>query len=98
MRFFSRLVFICNVCFLISVPMRFWENMEHGKTITRLPFLEGSIVILGLVLAAIFNSIFVFIVLYRKSIRKPLAVTRFLLWFNLILFPIEIIYLFFRPF
>jgi hypothetical protein len=102
MRIFSRFVFLCNVCFLISLVFRLVEiGMKKGgnnNAAIPLPFLEGSIVILGFVVAVIFNAAFVFIMLYRKSIRRPLTVGGFLLWFNLILFPIEIWYLFFRPY
>ena len=102
MRFFSRVVFICNICFLVSLVFRLVElGMKKGgnnNAVIPLPVLEGSIVILGFTVAVILNAAFVFIVLFRKSVRKPLTVGGFLLWFNLILFPVEVWYLFFRPY
>ena len=26
MRFFSKIVFLCNLCFLVSIPLRMWEQ------------------------------------------------------------------------
>jgi len=57
--------------------------------------IEGTVVILGFIVAILLNAAFVFIVLFRKSNRKPLPVNSFLLWFNLLLFPFEIWYSFF---
>lgn len=57
--------------------------------------IEGTIVILGFVVAILLNAAFVFIVLYRKSNRRPSPVSPFLLWFNLLLFPVEVWYSFF---
>lgn len=56
---------------------------------------EGTIVILGFMVAVLLNAAFVFIILFRKSIRKPLPVNNFILWFNMLLLPIEIWYSFF---
>lgn len=99
MRFFSRLVFICNVCFIIGMIFRFIElrpaNVDHNAVIP-LPFLEGSIAVLGLFLAVLINTAFVFIILFRKSIRRHVNVPRFIIWFNILLLPVQIWYHFFR--
>ena len=57
--------------------------------------IEGTIVILGFIVAVLLNAAFVFVVLFRKSIRKPIPVNNFILFFNLLLFPVEIWYSFF---
>lgn len=99
MRFFSKFVFICNICFIIGVVLRIIEmrpaNENHNALIP-LPFLEGSIVVLGLLFAVIFNAAFVFIILFRKSIRRPVNISKWLIWFNMLLFPVQIWYFFFK--
>lgn len=67
----------------------------NPNAVIPLQAVEGTIVILGFIVAVLLNAAFVFIVLYRKSIRKPLLVNNFILFFNLLLFPIEIWYSFF---
>jgi len=70
---------------------------KNGNVNTVMPLqaIEGTVVILGFIVAILLNAASVFIVLFRKSNRKPLPVNSFLLWFNLLLFPFEIWYSFF---
>jgi len=70
---------------------------KNGNTNAVIPLqaVEGTIVILGFIVAILLNSAFVFIVLFRKSIRKALPVNRFILWFNVLMLPVEIWYSFF---
>ncbi|MEO5944213.1 MAG: hypothetical protein ABIP30_02065 [Ferruginibacter sp.] len=79
--------------------MRFIENSVHSNgshdAVIPLPFLEGSIAVLGLVVAIFLNMAFVFIIIFRKSIRKPVNVSRVIIWFNIILLPVQIWYQFF---
>lgn len=93
MRFFSKFVVVCNICFLIAFVMRFIErrpsNVSHDAVIP-LPFVEGTIAILGMVVAIAVNAAFVFIVLFRKSIRRPVIVSPFIIWFNIIMLAMEI--------
>ncbi len=73
-------------------------SMHKGGNINAvipLQAVEGTIVILGFMVAVLLNAAFVFIILFRKSIRKPLPVNNFILWFNMLLLPIEIWYSFF---
>ena len=77
---------------LVEFGMRKNGNVN---AVIPLQAIEGPIVILGFIVAVLLNASFVFIVLYRKSNRKPLLVNPFLLWFNLLLFPIEVWYSFF---
>ena len=70
---------------------------KNGNTNAVIPLqaVEGTIVILGFIVAILLNSAFVFIVLFRKSIRKQLPVNKFVLWFNVLILPVEIWYSFF---
>lgn len=101
MRTFSKIVFICNICFIISAILRIVElsmrqNGNNNAAIP-LPALEGSIVVLGFI--AIFVNIFFLIaVLLKKLNRKPIDISKYLLWFNLILLPVEFWYFFFSKF
>ncbi len=98
MRTFSRIAFICNLCFIVSAIMRVVEltKRAHGNNNAAipLPVVEGTIVILGFI-AIFVNLIFVIAVLVNKFSKKQLLISNFLLWFNLILFPVEIWYSFF---
>lgn len=77
---------------LVEFGMRKGGN---ANAIFPLQAVEGTIVILGFVVAVFLNAAFVFIVLFRKSIRKALPLNNFILWFNMLLLPIEIWYSFF---
>ena len=70
---------------------------KNGNTNAVIPLqaVEGTIVILGFVVAILLNAAFVFIVLFRKSIRRSIPVHNYILWFNLFILPVEIWYSFF---
>lgn len=95
MRLFSKIVFLCNICFIISMVLRTVElgMKKNGNPNSVIPLqpIEGSIVVLGVV-AILLNAAFAFIILYRKSIRKTFVVHGFILWFNLLLLPVQIWY------
>ena len=101
MRFFSRLVFICNICFLASIVLRLIEMVKRKDgnldPAIGLQALQGTLVVLGY--GAIFlNAIFfvwVLVGLGRGSFKN---LPRWLLWFNIVLFPIQIWYFFFANF
>lgn len=96
MRIFSKLVFICNMCFLAAVYFRFVEltNKATGTNghIIRIRPLENSLILLGY--GAIFiNFIFVCITLvnlFRKKVTRPVWVTAT----NVILFVAQVYYFF----
>jgi hypothetical protein len=97
MRIFSKIVFICNLCFIAAALLRIVElGMKKGDAVIPLPALEGSIVVLGFVLAIILNAIFCAIVVFQKVLKSPINYAAFILWFNVILFPIQIGYFFFQ--
>ena len=64
---------------------------RSNDRIAPLPVAEGLIVVMGFA-AILLNAAFAFIVLYRKSIRRPINVATFLLWFNLLLLPVQVWY------
>lgn len=66
---------------------------KHGNTDSVIPLqpIEGSIVVLGF-FAILLNAAFAFIILYRKSIRKTYVVHGFILWFNLLILPVQVWY------
>lgn len=68
-------------------------GLTHSSNdrIAPLPLAEGLIVVMGFA-AVLLNAAFAFIVLYRKSIRRPINVAAFLLWFNLLLLPVQVWY------
>ncbi|MCY7293671.1 MAG: hypothetical protein LH615_15955 [Ferruginibacter sp.] len=77
---------------LVELGMR-----KNGNTNAVIPLqaIEGTIVILGFIVAILLNAAFVFIVLFRKSIKRPIPVSKFILWFNVLMLPVEIWYSFF---
>lgn len=77
---------------LVEFGMR---KSGNANAVIPLQAVEGTIVVLGFIVAILLNAAFVFIVLFRKSIRKPLPVNNFILWFNMLLLLVEIWYSFF---
>ncbi|MFZ4769439.1 MAG: hypothetical protein ACOYLO_04615 [Ferruginibacter sp.] len=101
MRVYAKLVFICNLCFIAAVIFRFIElaRRTSGDLNAVIPLqpLQSTVVVLGY--SAIFlNGIFFIFSILGMISRKVPAPTRWLLWFNLILFPIQIWFSFFFNF
>lgn len=98
MRFFSKVVFICNCCFLLAVVLRWVENANKKKGnfdgAIKLQPLESTIVILGYT-AIIFNFIFNIIILIFLLRKKELTVAKWLIWFNFLLLLLQLFYNFF---
>ena len=94
MRFFARLVAICNICFIITVIMRYIERgnvRQGGEELTRLPFIQNTLVVLGYS-AIVMNFIFIMIVIYLMLRKRLSRIPRLLLIFNLIVFTWQIIF------
>ena len=101
MRFFSRIVLLCNCCFIIAVVLRYIEMVKRTKgnfdSAIPLPLLEGTLVILGY--GAIFvNIIFVFLSLYLLSAKKNKLIPGWIVLFNLFIFPLQVYYFFYSNF
>jgi len=98
MRFFSRIVLICNCCFILAVFLRYVEIVKRaaGNGDGAIPFqpLESTLVILGY--GAIFvNIIFVFLSIYLLLIKRIKLIPRWIVLFNLLMFPLQVYYHFF---
>ncbi len=100
MRFFSRIVLICNICFIISVLLRFIElsKRSHGNTDAAIGFqpLEATLVILGYG-AIIINALFFILAIYGILRKKIMFIPRWIVLFNLLIFPVQVYYHFFLP-
>jgi hypothetical protein len=46
--FFSRVAFVCNICFLVTLGMHYAEQLKSG-------FMISTIIIIGLVLSIVIN-------------------------------------------
>ncbi len=96
MHIFSKIVFICNCCFVIASAFLIFGYGNHTPSkIAPLQALEGSIAVLGLFLAVILNSIFVLILIFNRVQKSSILIPKFILWLNIILLPIEIWFAFF---
>lgn len=101
MRFFARVVFICNCSFVMAVILRLYEN-AHKKEgnfngAIQIQPLESTLVILGY--GAIFiNLIFnIFMLgLFTTKTQQPIA--KWLMWINFLFLILQIYYFFFSNF
>jgi hypothetical protein len=101
MKFFSKFVFICNLCFVASVILRFVENAKKktgnfdGQIL--LKPLESTLVVLGY--GAIFiNLFFVAACIYLFAAKKIEQIPKWIVIINLLFFPIQVYYFFFSNF
>jgi len=98
MRFFSKITCICNVCFLISIILRVVENLHKQQSnyngAIKLQPLESIVVILGYG-AVLVNLFFFFISLYWIVNNKIRQLPVWIVLFNLVLFPVQLIYFLF---
>jgi hypothetical protein len=98
LRFFSKIIFICNLCFIAAVILRWVENLNKQKGnfdgVIKLQPLESTIVVLGYG-AIFFNLIFNLVVLFLLILKKDIAVYKWLIWFNFLILIIQVYYFFF---
>ncbi len=101
MKFFSRIVFICNSCFIIAVILRLYEN-AHKKDgnfngAIQIQPLESTLVVLGY--GAIFiNLVFNLIVLVFFVAKAKQPVAKWLIWTNFLLLVLQLYYFLFSNF
>lgn len=101
MRIFSKLVLICNLCFVVAVVLRLIEmgRRAKGNYDAAIPVqaVEGTLVLLGY--GAIFLNIFFLFTLLVNLLRgiKQTAPALVIL-VNLILLPVQVWYFFFSKF
>jgi hypothetical protein len=98
MRFFSKIAFICNLCFVAAAILRWVENINKAKGsfdgAIKLQPLESTIVVLGYG-AVLVNFIFSLLVLLMFMFRKEHQVPKWLIWVNLLFLFIQVYYFFF---
>lgn len=98
LRFFSKIVFISNLCFIAAVILRWVENANKTKGnfdgAIKLQPLESTIVVLGYG-AIIFNLVFNITILSLFLLRKDSQVQKWLIWFNFLILLIQVYYFFF---
>lgn len=98
MRTFSKIVLLCNICFVLACILRLVEYYKRkaGNFESAIPLqpLESTLVVLGY--GAIFlSAIFCFQMMYFYLIKKQLSIPSWIVWVNLIMFPVQIWYFFF---
>ncbi len=101
MRIFSKLVLICNLCFVAAVIMRLIEmgRRAKGNLDAAIPIqsLEATLVLLGY--GAIFlNIFFLFAVLIQLLRGNKQSLPRLLVLVNLVILPVQVWYFFFSNF
>jgi hypothetical protein len=97
MRIFSKIVFVCNVCFIISAIMRLVEisadKVHHASdAVAPVNPILASVLVLGLYLSFFLNALFLIIFLIKKLAKSPMGIETFILYVNLLMLPIEIWY------
>jgi len=98
MRTFSKIVLLCNCCFVIACILRLVEHYKRkdGNFDGAIPLqsLESTIVVLGY--GAIFlSAVFTFQMLYFFVIKKVNTLPKWIVATNLAMFPVQIWYFFF---
>ncbi|NOT90854.1 hypothetical protein [Ferruginibacter sp.] len=101
MKIFSKFVFICNLCFIASVILRFVENAKkksgHFDGQILLKPLESMLVVLGYG-SVIISFIFLLACVYWLIAKKIKQIPRWLVITNLVFFVIQFYYFFFSNF
>lgn len=101
MKIFSKFVFICNLCFIASVILRFVENAQkkagnfNGQVI--LKPLQSTLVVLGYS-SLIISFLFLIACLYWLLVKKIKQIPRWIVITNLVFFVIQFYYFFFSNF
>lgn len=96
MKFFSKIVFICNICFILSVILRFVElynkkQSGHENNVIPLPFVEGTLVVLG-VFAIFINLFFCLMCTVRWVRKREVFMPKWLLITNAVILLFQFIY------
>lgn len=87
--FFSRVAFLCNLCFLITSLLRFIPELKTG-------FLTSTVIVLGLVVAIVLNALVNLFYLIFMLSNKPIStlVPSWLVITNFLFFLVQAILLF----
>lgn len=94
---FSKLTFICNIGFILFITLRYVDinnkNVNAEDSISPLPFITGSLVILGQ-LAIFVNIVFCVIVILLMLSKKMKQIPRWLVVANLMMLIVQFYYFF----
>ena len=95
MKFFSKIVFICNLCFVGSFLMTYfgWFVNADIKNPAPLDFFRGTIVVIA-VFGWMLNFIFLLLVLLQWLFKKKRTVPKWLLILNGLIFFFQLYYYF----
>lgn len=100
MKVFNKLVFLCNVACIVTAIMRLVQIQQktagRADHLTPLPPVEGIIAILGY--GAIFINFIFVLTFILISLKGKSILPRWITYFNVIMFPIQIWYFFFSKF
>ncbi len=101
MKFFAKIVFLCNLCFIASVMLRFVENAkkkdEHFDGLVLLKPLESTLVVLGYT-AILVNALFLLVYVIAIAAKKNKQIPRWIVLCNLVFFLLQVYYFFFSSF
>ena len=86
--FFSRVAFLCNICFLITFLMRYVPALKEG-------FFVSTIIVIGLMMSIVLNLIINLFYLLIVVADKPIShyVPVWLVAINLLFFVFQVILL-----
>ncbi|MEI7735443.1 MAG: hypothetical protein WCI49_08245 [Ferruginibacter sp.] len=97
MRFFSKVIFVCNICFILSIILGYVERHSVAKggrdQVITLPFVEGALVVLGQ-LAIVFNLLYCLTLLILFLFRKTQQIKGWIVIANVVFFIVQVFYFF----
>jgi hypothetical protein len=98
MRTFSKVVFICNICFIAAAVIRVIDmglkKNGSGEALIPLPFLVATIAVLGTFVSFTLDVAFAISFAVKKFSKKIIVTNPFIVYFNLLMLPVEIWYFF----
>ncbi len=99
MRFYSRVVLICNICFLLVVVLHVLRLSKKADAVFDggLIFqpVISTIAVLGYIVAIFLNFFFLVLCIYGVKRKKIHMIPRWIVLTNLVIFPLQVYYLFF---
>jgi len=97
MKIFNKLVFICNIACIVTAILRLVEIRKkasgHNGSLTPLPPIEGIVAILGY--GAIFINFIFLLTFIILSLKGKAILPRWVTYFNVIMFPVQVWYFLF---
>jgi hypothetical protein len=98
MRIFSKFIFLCNLCFVAAVVLRFVENANkkigNVNSIIKLQPLQNTLVVLGYG-AIVFNLLYHLILLISFTTKSSNTLPKWVIWSNFLFLIIQVYYFFF---